>query len=65
VKGKFIRLGLLAKNIFKSRLSFQNITVAAIIITRGQQVSGLQLDIWILSGPERLEGKSVEGNDTE
>jgi hypothetical protein len=65
VKGKFIRLGLLAKNIFRSKLSFQSIIVAAIIITRGQQVSGLQLDIWILSGPERLEGKSVEGNDTE
>jgi hypothetical protein len=44
VDGKFIRLGFLAKKKFRSRLSFQSITVAAIIITRGQQVSGLQLD---------------------
>jgi hypothetical protein len=35
---------------FQIRLSFQSIIVAAIIKTRGQQVSGLQLDIWILSG---------------
>jgi hypothetical protein len=45
VDEKFIRLGLLATKIFISRLSSQSIIVAAIMKTRGQQVSGLQFDI--------------------